>query len=243
MKNKAVLKDETIAECSVVSSHVPTLKHEVEQKLLTWQQLFQLLQETNKQLFAGHMPLCSFVLQCRNISGAWLNIQWDSHLFKWVSIVFFDRVLSECTCISVVSGLQWSQQSAPALKTRDGDLHWRLELKSLLSCTHRDLKLDSDSRFGTCEQSWRVFLIAVTRSDELNLIPLMHMHHYPCVISTTICNTVHALNSIDMLCSKQTDWHVITYYHHKGLKTWLELELKDLWPSLLKTALFDIIML
>ncbi len=45
-KKKVFLKDEAI-----VSSHVPTLKHEVEQQLLTRKQLFQLLQETNTQLF------------------------------------------------------------------------------------------------------------------------------------------------------------------------------------------------
>ncbi len=48
---KVVLKDEIIAECLVVSSHFPTLKHEVEQQLLTCKWLFELLPETNKQLF------------------------------------------------------------------------------------------------------------------------------------------------------------------------------------------------
>ncbi len=50
LKN-VVLKDETITECLVVSSHVLTLNHKVEQQLLTQRRLCQLLQETNKQLF------------------------------------------------------------------------------------------------------------------------------------------------------------------------------------------------
>ncbi len=54
VKKKFVLKDETTAKCLVVSSHVPTLKHEVEQQLLTQKQLLQLLQETNKQLFLAY---------------------------------------------------------------------------------------------------------------------------------------------------------------------------------------------
>ncbi len=48
---KVVSEGETISECLVVSSHVLTLKHEVEQQLLTLKQLLQLLQETNKQPF------------------------------------------------------------------------------------------------------------------------------------------------------------------------------------------------
>ncbi len=48
---KVVLKEETVTERLVVSSHVLTPKHKVEQQLLTWEQLFQLLQETNKQPF------------------------------------------------------------------------------------------------------------------------------------------------------------------------------------------------
>ncbi len=37
---KVILKEETIAECLVVSSHVLTLKHEVEQQLIGWKWLF-----------------------------------------------------------------------------------------------------------------------------------------------------------------------------------------------------------
>ncbi len=43
-----------------MSSHVPTLKHKVEQQLLTWKQLFQLLQETNSffQFIIRCLTLC-----------------------------------------------------------------------------------------------------------------------------------------------------------------------------------------
>ncbi len=50
-----ILKDEKLAERLVMSSHVPTLKHKVKQQHITRKQLFQLLRETNKQLFTGHV--------------------------------------------------------------------------------------------------------------------------------------------------------------------------------------------
>ncbi len=56
-----VLKDNKLTECLVVSSHVPTLKHEVKQQHITWNQLSQLLQETNKKLFLGYTTLFNFV--------------------------------------------------------------------------------------------------------------------------------------------------------------------------------------
>ncbi len=49
-----VLTDKNFTECLVVPSHVPTLKHEAEQLLITQKQLFQLRQETNKQLFLDY---------------------------------------------------------------------------------------------------------------------------------------------------------------------------------------------
>ncbi len=48
-------------KCLVLSFHVPILKHKVKQQLITMKWLFQLLQETNKQLFPGHMLLFNFV--------------------------------------------------------------------------------------------------------------------------------------------------------------------------------------
>ncbi len=64
--------------------------------------------------------------------------------------------------------------------------------------------------------SWTAFFffLTVTWSDELNLILfLMHRCHYPCAIFTTICNTVHVVNSIDIavLCS---DWLVCSRWTH-----------------------------
>ncbi len=110
--------------------------------------------------------------------------------------------------------------------------------------TSKDFRLDSDLRFGTLEQPF-IFFLAVTRPGELNLIQfLKHTRHYPCMIFTTICNSVHALNSTDiaMLCSKQTDLYAADEHSlpetwdltwDSRSKTW-DLtwpELKDLWPS------------
>ncbi len=58
---KAVLKDETMAKSLVVSSYIPTLKHEVEQQLLTQKRLFQLLRkQTNSHfwLTSSCLTLC-----------------------------------------------------------------------------------------------------------------------------------------------------------------------------------------
>ncbi len=52
-----ILKYVELTECLVVSSHVLTLKHKVRHRCITRKWLFQLHQETNRQLFAGHMPL------------------------------------------------------------------------------------------------------------------------------------------------------------------------------------------
>ncbi len=46
MLKKVVLKDETITKCLEVSPHVLTLKHYIEQQLLTQRRLFQPLQKT-----------------------------------------------------------------------------------------------------------------------------------------------------------------------------------------------------
>ncbi len=53
-RKRSFKKNETIVECLLMSSHVPTLKQEVEQQLLTWKRLFHLLQETNKQPFPAY---------------------------------------------------------------------------------------------------------------------------------------------------------------------------------------------
>ncbi len=50
-----------LAECLAVSSHVSTLKHKVKQRQITQKWLFQLLQQTNKQLLLGNVPLLNFV--------------------------------------------------------------------------------------------------------------------------------------------------------------------------------------
>ncbi len=50
-----------IAKFLVVSSHVTTLKHKVEQQLLTQKWLFRLFQETNKQPFLANYLLFHFV--------------------------------------------------------------------------------------------------------------------------------------------------------------------------------------
>ncbi len=102
--------------------------------------------------------------------------------------------------------------------SRDGDLRLRLGHKSHLSHTQwlvtwpqKTLDLTRSQGLGpvTFFFSFSLFS-AVTRSDELNFIPFsMGMRHYPCAICTTISNTEHALNSLDIaiLCSQQTDCH------------------------------------
>ncbi len=54
-----LLKDETFDECSVESSHVPTLKLKVKQQLLAWKQLFQRLQKTNSHFWLMNRCLIS----------------------------------------------------------------------------------------------------------------------------------------------------------------------------------------
>ncbi len=76
---KLVLKDVT---CFMVSSHAPTLKRKVKQQPITWKRIFQLLQETNKQLFLGYEPLCdwtaTFVITMLQIRVIQLQIQWKT---------------------------------------------------------------------------------------------------------------------------------------------------------------------
>ncbi len=54
-------QDMKLAECLVVSSHVPTLKHEAKHGYVTQKWLFQVLQETNKQPFSGYMSMFNFL--------------------------------------------------------------------------------------------------------------------------------------------------------------------------------------
>ncbi len=56
----------SIAACLVVSFHVPTLKHEAEQQLLTRKQLIS-APSGNKQLLPAYELLFNFMFQCQKI--------------------------------------------------------------------------------------------------------------------------------------------------------------------------------
>ncbi len=61
-----VLKDDKLAECLVVSSHVLTLEHKAKHGYLTQKQLFQLLHETNKQTAVTGFDSFSFKVDTDN---------------------------------------------------------------------------------------------------------------------------------------------------------------------------------
>ncbi len=58
-----ILQEVKLCKCFVVSSHVPTLKHEAKHGYVTQKRLFQLLHETNKQLFQGHIIMNNLVIR------------------------------------------------------------------------------------------------------------------------------------------------------------------------------------
>ncbi len=91
LPNKVVLKDKRIAECLVMSAHVPTLKHKVEHQHMTQKQLFCFLKQLKKQ-FGGYMLVFNFVLTTP------LSICRVSHLLKRTLFVFSTK----CLCSSVV---------------------------------------------------------------------------------------------------------------------------------------------
>ncbi len=55
-----ILKNLKVTKCFVVSSHVPTLKHEVKQGYKTQKHLFQLLHKTNSRFWVNSrcLTLC-----------------------------------------------------------------------------------------------------------------------------------------------------------------------------------------
>ncbi len=57
-QQKLILTDVKLAECLVVSSHVPTQKHKAKHGHITQKRLFQLLLETNKQTAVSGFYIC-----------------------------------------------------------------------------------------------------------------------------------------------------------------------------------------
>ncbi len=64
------LKDEKVAECVVVSSRVPTRKHEAKQQHITQKQLFVCsIGKQLKEQLLSHISMFNFVFWCRYMRG------------------------------------------------------------------------------------------------------------------------------------------------------------------------------
>ncbi len=60
-KYKDLLKDEKLSECLVVSSHVPTPKHEAKHRYVSRKQVFVSFLKQLKELLLGYISVLSFV--------------------------------------------------------------------------------------------------------------------------------------------------------------------------------------
>ncbi len=79
---KVTLKDETIGECLVVSSHVPTLKHKVEHRLLTQEMAVSPALGNKQTAVSGSLAAVQLCVLASVHERTLLNIQQLFHLLK-----------------------------------------------------------------------------------------------------------------------------------------------------------------